>query len=98
MRKYPQQIVFNFLDSDILCFVSSLCCFPVIAFDNFALVSSDLFIPATLPDAGHTATLKSGKSQSIKLQNDEKSTVALLLDSPSVVPLAEASVPSENRA
>ena len=30
--------------------------------------------------------------------NEEKSTVALLLDSPSVVPLAEASVPSENRA
>ena len=30
--------------------------------------------------------------------SEEKSTVALLLDSPSVVPLAEASVPSENRA
>ena len=30
--------------------------------------------------------------------NEEKSTVALLLDSPSVVPLADASVPSENSA
>ena len=30
--------------------------------------------------------------------SDEKSTVALLLDSPSTVPLALANVPSENRA
>ena len=29
--------------------------------------------------------------------SEEKSTVALSLDSPSVVPLAEASVPSENK-